>query len=169
MKSRILLVLAGFLIVSMLAISPASAHEVVYTANGKLDEYVVVMAAEVYRGHWRIRIEDDKVIFRGWYLELNVDEEIPGTLDFFRLDLIDASEPIIDDGECIVEGTLVFRKIGWDNPFGPTMPGYKDLPGARYTAKFTFCAIITINPDGILIEFPAPEQGIAGSTSCIQY
>ena len=174
MKSRMLLVLAGLLMISMLAISPAYAQGVIYEANGTLDEYIEGTTAEVYRGRWRIRIEGNDVTFRGWYLELNLDEEIPDTLDWFRLRLIPTSEPTIDGGVCTVEGDLVFRKLGWDNEeFGPNLPNYQDLPGPWYTAKFAFEVTITINTDRILNDFhlepPANALGIEGSTIEISY
>jgi len=173
-KSRMLLVLAGLLMISMLAISPAYAQGVIYEANGTLDEYIEGTTAEVYRGRWRIRIEGNDVTFRGWYLELNLDEEIPDTLDWFRLRLIPTSEPTIDGGVCTVEGDLVFRKLGWDNPMGPTLPNYRDLPGPLYTARFTLDVSITIDPDTIVIDFlgmppDARAFGIVGSTLEISY
>jgi len=139
---------------------PVSAQEVNYKTSGLLNEYLTPNTAEVFWGSWEIRIENNDVSFRGRYLELNVEEEIPGTIDLFRLRLIDALVPVINDGVCMVEGNLVFRKIGWDNPLGPTLPGYKDLPGPLYRARFTIYVRITIDSYGILIEFDSP--GIAG-------
>lgn len=112
--------------------------------------------------------------FRGWYLELNKEEEILGTLDWCRLTLTNATILDNDYRECTVEGALVFRKLGWDNEeFGPNLPNYQDLPGPWYTAKFAFEVTITINTDRILNDFhlepPANALGIEGSTIEISY
>ncbi len=59
--------------------------------------------------------------FRGLYLEINKEEEILGTLDWFRLTLTNAT--ILDNGESALwRVVLVFRKLCWSKEeFGPNL------------------------------------------------
>ncbi|MFQ6080938.1 MAG: hypothetical protein ACE5OW_04655 [Candidatus Bathyarchaeia archaeon] len=153
MKSKILLALAGLLIVSTLFISPVSAQSpVIYRANGTLDEYNPGVTAEIFVGSWRIKIKDNKVNFKARYLELNVVEQIPGTKDKFRLVLTDVTTISISGSQCEIEGTLVFYKRGFDPVTGEF--GF-------YT--FSFTTKITIDPSEIQIDFlppvPSPIPG----------
>jgi len=163
MKSKMLLALASLLIVSMVVTSPVSAQGVTYQAFGTLDEYnpdiPELNRARLVGGIWRINIKDDAVNFRSFHVELNVEEQIPGTYDVFRLVLTEVTDVTIDDSHCEIEGTLVLYKIGFE----------------PYTGEFGFWTIeldgatITIDPSGIWIYWPPWEPwAIGGSTLFIR-
>jgi len=171
MKSKMLLALACLLMVATLVISPASAKKATYKAVGTLEEYVNPTTAVVYCGIWGIRIESGEVEFKAAYLELNLAEEIPGTLDTFILVLTEVTDLSVVDGVCEINGTVHWFKIGWDHPDASGGPNYVDLPGPHYTWSWDWPVSITIDPNGILILFGAPtnELGIVGSTLAIRY
>jgi hypothetical protein len=166
MKSKLLLALTGLLIVSMLVISPTSARKADYKAVGTLDSYLDPLPAEVFKGVWKIRIENGEVEFKARYLEKNIGEEIPGTLDRFTF-VITVSDFSIVDGVCEINGNSVWHKIGWDNPIAHDGPNYVDLPGSHYMWSWEWPMSITIDGDGI--EILIPEGGIVGSTLSIHY
>ncbi len=166
MKSKMLLGLAGLLIVSMLAISLVSGESVIYRANGTLDtynpDYPGYGDAMVVVGSWAIKIEDGAVDFKARYLEENILEEIPGTIDKFMLVLTSVDSVTIDGSNCEILGTIVWYKIGWDHETGK--------PKFQWPYFDTYSKI-TINTSGIWIDiwFSDGIWEIEGSTLSIHY
>ncbi|NIT56322.1 MAG: hypothetical protein GWN00_08835 [Aliifodinibius sp.] len=165
MKSKMLLALAGLLMVSVLFISPICAQSVTYRANGTLDGYNPVVwfhdNCEIVVGGWTIKIYDDSVDFKAWYLEENILEEIPGTLDKFRLSLTDGTVVGSTDGTVVVQGTIDVHKIGWDPATGKP----------KITTSTWAPATITIDTSGIEIDIPSDPDTweIGGITLSIRY
>lgn len=172
MKSKMLLALAGLLIVSMVVISPVSAKKVIYRASGTLDEYnpastnPTVLWDWIVVGTWSIKInKDGGVHFRAWYLEVNGPDneiDIPGTLDLFIIVLKEVtSGPIISGDNCEFVGNLVFYKFGHDLATGKPKLYILDFPNAR----------IVTDDSGIWIYLPTVQAvwTIGGSTLSIHY
>jgi hypothetical protein len=125
-----LVMLAGLVIVSMLVVPTASARyilpdDVVYRAWGTLDEYNPDYGwsgnCRIIGGVRRLRISvDGAVAFTYCYLEENIQEEIPGTIDTWIIILKEVITPpltIIED-ECEFVGLVVVYKFGWDTATG---------------------------------------------------
>lgn len=117
MKKQIHLTLAGLIIVSTLFIPQASAKDIIYQANGTLDAYIQpgYEDALIIAGNWRVVVNENyEVNFIARYLELNVNEEINGTIDRFTLNFDPDSPVEIEGSMCIIRGSLLFEKLGWD-------------------------------------------------------
>ena len=58
-----------------------------YYAMGTIDSYVNVSSAEIMPGHWFVKIEDDELLYKATYYELNFDEKVEespvGSVDIF--------------------------------------------------------------------------------------
>ena len=166
-----LLSLASLLIVSTLVISPVSAKKVVYRANGTLDQYNDPMydGAIVFQGSWNIKIkENNEVDFEVRFLEKNINEEIPGTFDKFKIVLTQLDSLDITDSVCVIEGTLVWHKTGWDLEAPDGYIG--DPPGNIYFREFSMVVRITIDPSDLLIVWDIDNNiGFEGSTLSIHY
>ncbi len=172
MKSKMLLALVGLLIVPTLVISPVLAEDdVVYRANGRLERYADAWSSEVVNGRWNVEINQSDfgltVVFFAFYRELNIDEEVEnspaGTIDTFKLTLIDYDLVEISDDVCVVSGaTIHFRKKWWNLATGKPERVEWEL----------FDREITIDESGILIDLePAIGQNfdISGRTLSIHY
>jgi len=172
MKSKMLLALAGLLIVSMVVVSPVSAEKVIYRASGTLDEYNPlstnprVLWDWIVVGGWRIKIDEDgEVDFRACYLEKNGPDneiDIPGTLDLFIIVLKEVtSGPIISGDNCEFVGDFVFYKFGHDLATGKPKLFLLDFPDAT----------IVTDDSGIWIYLPTIQEvwTIRGSTLSIHY
>ena len=132
MKSPMVLALACFLMIPMLAISPASAERVIYRANGTLDRYNpdsedIVHWDTIVVGRWTIKISEDhgeyEVDFVAFYMEKNGPpphplDEIEGTLDKFKVVVDEPTVSTLEDDICVIEATLIFHKTGWDPETG---------------------------------------------------
>jgi len=172
MKRKMLLVLAGLLIVSMLVISPVLAEDdVIYRANGKLEQYADAWSSEIVNGRWNVEINetdfDLTVKFFAFYRELNIDEAIEnspaGTIDTFKLTLVNYDSVEIIDDACTISGaTIHFGKKWWNLATGkPERVGWE-----------FFDREITIDESGILIDLePTLGQNfdISGPTLSIHY
>lgn len=164
MKNKTLLTLAAFFMASMPVISMVSAGRVICRANGTLDEYNVevpeLTKARILVGSWRIKIQDDTVDFKARWLEENVEEEIPGTKDRFKLVLTEVTAFGIDGAYCEIMGTLELYKTGWDVETGKPM----------FSVRTIEDALIVITPSEIWIWFwPGEPWTIRGSTISIYY
>jgi len=172
MKSKMLLALAGLLIVSMLFISPVSAQKVVYRANGKLEQYAGTdLSAEVANGRWNVKIKEGdgpKVeFFEAFYRELNIDEEAErspaGTIDTFKLTLTYYESVEIDDDECIISGATIHVEKKWWNLETGKPEHIKDF--ATWTD-----VEITIDSSEILIDLPwTTDWDLSGPTLSVHY
>lgn len=117
MKKKSILILSTLLIASILAIIPTSA-KVEFKANGKITHYLPeVTSSAVVHGRWDVKIKDGEVEFKGYYTELNIEEEVeqspPGTVDHFRLRFTDQYMYSIDDGVVTIWGTIHYDKKYW--------------------------------------------------------
>ncbi|MFX1513317.1 MAG: hypothetical protein ACFFCQ_12085 [Promethearchaeota archaeon] len=165
MKSKIFLVLSGLLIVSIPVISPVSAQSIIFRANGTLDEYnptlpPVFLIDTIILGSWSIKINENyNVNFKAQFLEENGLEnpgDMPGTLDKFRINLIDGIVINIDDSTSEVKGTLIFDKSSWDINTGK--PKFR-------TIVFENTGIV-IDSSGIRIYLPiVPGMWIIGGST----
>lgn len=159
----------AFLVVALL-LAPISAGDdgELIEADGSLDAYnpdidfdVGASSAFILDGNWEARIDVDSAVeFRASYLELNVLEELPGTVDRFALTLTDLTEVSIGASHLAIAGTLVFDKAGTDT-----------TTGEPFLTTFGFAARILIDSSEILIFLGPfePDFVIRGSVDELEF
>lgn len=121
------------IIASLFTVVPVAAKgKLEYKANGKITHYLPeVTSSMVLRGRWDLKIMNGVVDFKGYYHELNVEEDIEqspaGTVDHFKLSFTDLYRYMIyDDGSVEVWGTIHYDKKYWyieGNTWGVDPPG----------------------------------------------
>ncbi|MEM2094743.1 MAG: hypothetical protein QXI32_05550 [Candidatus Bathyarchaeia archaeon] len=156
-------------VVSLLALSMLSTVSVsganggfFYRASGKIEAYDKqdYTCAIIVCGTWNVRIgaDDDGyyvALFNAHYQELNVNEEIPGTKDYFELYLTEITSVSIDREICTIKAHLCHNKKGWDPTTGKPL----------FTSDDRGEVTITISSSGIYF---LTEYSIIGSTLSIQ-
>lgn len=172
MTDRSFLALVVLLVVFVQAVLPLSAQvdSFLFRARGTLDEYNPLLdlsgrgagSSIIFGvGNWAIEITEEHVVdFRGAYLEKNIFEEIPGTIDRFELTLTDVTGVRVNGDRVEVSGRLVFEKRGWNV-----------LTGRPKFTTFHYPARLVIDSSRILIFLGPwePDWVIRGSILSIFY
>lgn len=161
MQWKAIFVLSALLLVSFVITMPVSTQRVIYRATGTLDTYPDYTDARIIQGNWVVTILDNNdVHFQAHYLEENIIEENPGTIDQFTLLFLEVSPANIIDSECTFTGILVWYKIGWDSEVYTEFP-----PGKIYFSdRLQIFVRITINPSEFILAFESGPNIIVGST-----
>ncbi len=161
----------GLLLLSVLGVRPALAkNNVIYRANGKLEEYSPGSpAAEVVDGRWSVKVKEGVVDFKAFYREMNLDPDVEqspeGTIDHFWIYLVEADTVEIADDTCTITGDFKVIKKWW------ILPEHEDYPPPvkwiRGEEAWRFYDVsITIDSDGIEFHF---FGGLKGPTLSINY
>jgi hypothetical protein len=149
---------------STLTLQPISAETTIFRASGTLDEYIALGydSARIVGGSWSVTINlDGELTFYAHWVEENIIEEIPGTIDTFRLYYDEAPEFDFDGSTCTIPMRLIVSvKMGWDNPVG----GFGDPPGPRHFSQSYWPVEISIDSDNIIIVIGG-EPYISGTTN----
>jgi len=149
---------------SSFALTSASAF--VYRANGKIvgynPDYDWAFTSRQFGGSWVLRIDSSVVHFRAHWLEMNIQEEIPGTIDEFTLVFTSVSSVEVDGSICIITGSMTLCKKGWNTQ-----------TGKREFSTSAFQSTVTVNTQLILINFIESlfplEWEITGQTHSVHY
>jgi len=117
---KVILLILLMLTTTCTVIPGAAKKPIEYKANGTIDSYAEVGAAEVVHGTWFACVKGDEVEFRYFYHELNIDPEVEnspaGTVDHFKIYLTELYSVDVDPdaGECVIVGHLTWDKKWWN-------------------------------------------------------
>lgn len=173
MKSKSILGLVLLLTIAGLSIVLISAKKpITYKAMGTVDSYVDASSAEIIPGHWSVTIEDDELVYRATYCELNLDDIIEGSpigsVDIFTHTFTTDDFEFIQDANSpnqvlTFSGNIEVRKV-WVKP-----------DWTREIVTWNYEAIITITYDTFYFDWDPsglnpsyPDWDRVGTTIVIQ-
>ncbi len=146
----LLLTMAGVSTMLILANKP-----ITYKAMGTIDSYVDASSAEIIPGHWSVKIEDDELVYRATYCELNLDEAVEGSpfgsVDIFTHTFTTDDFEFTQDANSrnhvlTFSGNIEVRKV-WVKP-----------DWTREIVTWDYEAIITITPETFYFDWDPSGQ-----------
>jgi len=120
MRRKTILVLSCLLIASILPVMTVSGKgNLEFKANGKIDHYPNSQddpASVIVGGRWDMKVQDGKACFKGYYRELNIDEDVElspeGSIDHFKLWLM-SDDYWFEGDDLVIHGVMYVDKKMW--------------------------------------------------------
>jgi len=171
MKRKSILGLALLLTMAGVSTMLIFAHKpITYKAMGTIDSYGNAWSAEVIQGHWSVKIEDDELVYRATYSELNLDLALEGSpvgsVDIFTYTLT------TDDFDLKYHRRSRLHVLTFSGEI-QARKSWAKTDWTREIVTWTYDATITITPDTFYEDYepsgPVDQDWhIVGTTIVIQ-